>query len=113
MKIEILSNEIRERSRAIDGDASNVVYLSAESGTNIGKYTDLKPYSAQSGNETKVTFCAPNKTMVIFSDKVQSNFEDRTSFEKYGGLIYIFEPLGEDIAADIMPLFINLKNILP
>jgi hypothetical protein len=102
MKIEALSNKIRERSQTIDGEPFNVVYLSAENTINVGNYTDLKPYSAQSGSETKVSFSAPNRTMVIFSNKVQNKFEDRSSFEKYGGLIYIFEPLSEDILAGIL-----------
>jgi hypothetical protein len=40
--------------------------------------------------------------MIIFSTNVFERFEDNNSFEKYGGIKYIYEPLTNKIASEIL-----------
>ncbi len=71
----------------------------------------VAPHSAQvSGDEVKVSFNANNNTMIIFSNKIKSEYEDRTSFEKYKGLIYSYKPMTEAVANDIMGNINELNN---
>lgn len=100
-KISELHKKIRNQTKS-----SDVLYLSRDKKINIGDYSNLTPYAAQAGDELKVSFNAPNSTMLIFSNKVQDRFEDRKSFEKYKGLIYIFEPLTEEVASEILSVVI-------
>jgi hypothetical protein len=83
------------------GYGGYVVYLDKDK-IKISTYTNLSPYSAQASDEVKVSFNAPNKTMIIFSTNVFERFEDNNSFEKYGGIKYIFEPLTNKIASEIL-----------
>lgn len=85
------------------GYGGYVVYLDKDKDKiEINTYTNLSPYSAQASDEVKVSFNAPNKTMIIFSTNVFERFEDNNSFEKYGGIKYIFEPLTNKIASEIL-----------
>lgn len=112
--IELLKNKIRSRSKKmeIDGESGYggyVVYLDGNK-VDISNYTDLTPYSAQAtDNEIKVSFNAPNKSMIIFSDKVDKRFEDNKSFEKYGGIKYIYEPLTNKSASEIYNKLLSEK----
>ena len=86
-------------------EESDVVYLhNDQTKMSIGTYKELKPYSAQVTEEGKfkVSFTAPERTHVIFGNNIKERFVDRKSFEKYGGIIYIFEPMTDKIAAEIM-----------
>lgn len=88
------------------GDYGNVWYLSSEKGEvfDIDQYDGLKPYSAQvSGGETVVSF-QKGRTMYIFSNLVAEVKEDRDSFEKYGGIIYVRIPLTNKIASQILSI---------
>jgi predicted ABC-type ATPase len=101
-----LVNYVNERitafNKATDGGA-NVIYLSSKEPTTIGEYENLKTYSAQkSGDGVVVSFNAPQRTQVLFSSEVKEPFEDRKSYEKYGGLIYKYEPLTESVAKEIL-----------
>ena len=104
--LELLKNKIRNISKKMEYDGESgyggyVVYLDKEK-IEISTYTNLSPYSAQASDEVKVLFNAPNKTMIIFSTNVFERFEDNNSFEKYGGIKYIYEPLTNKIASEIL-----------
>ena len=104
--LELLKNKIRSISKKMEYDGESgyggyVVYLD-EDKIKINTYTNLSPYSAQASNEVKVSFNAPNKTMIIFSTNVFERFEDNNSFIKYGGIKYIYEPLNNKIASEIL-----------
>jgi hypothetical protein len=88
-----------------NGAYSYVVYLDGKKTVSIGSYKDITPYSAQvtGDNEFKVSFSdTKNKTQVIFTTNVDERKEDRDSYNKYGGLIYIFEPITDKLASEIM-----------
>lgn len=110
--LELLKNKIRTISKKMEYDGESdyggyVVYLGGDK-IQILNYSNLSPYSAQAtNNEVKVSFNAPNRTMVIFSDKVVERFEDNESYEKYGGIKYIYEPLNDKISSEI------LEKVLP
>ena len=109
--IALLNKKIRKASKTIYEDSeSNVVYLSSNNKISIGGYDNLTPYAAQSGNEVKVSFVAPDRTMLTFSNVVETKFEDRKSFDKYGGVIYIYEPLTKEIAGEILSKVDTLKK---
>lgn len=104
--LELLKNKIRNISKKMEiygesGYGGYVVYLD-EDKIKISTYTNLSPYSAQASDEVRVSFNAPNKTMIIFSTNVFERFEDNNSFEKYGGIKYIYEPLTNKIASEIL-----------
>lgn len=89
-----------------DGAYSYVVYLHGDKKMSISTYEELVPYSAQitdSNNHLfKIIFSdSKNKTQVTFTNNVEERMEDRKSFDKYGGLIYIFEPITDKIATEI------------
>ena len=106
--LELLKNKIRNISKKMEiygetGYGGYVVYLDNDKDKiEISTYTNLSPYSAQASDELKVSFNAPNKTMIIFSTNVFERFEDNNSFEKYGGIKYIYEPLNNKIASEIL-----------
>ena len=110
--LELLKNKIRSISKKMEYDGESgyggyVVYINDildkdKDKIKINTYTNLSPYSAQASDEVKVSFNAPNKTMIIFSTNVFERFEDNNSFEKYGGIKYIYEPLTNKIASEIL-----------
>jgi hypothetical protein len=106
--LELLKSKIRNISKKMEYDGESgyggyVVYLDKDKDKiKISTYTNLSPYSAQASDEVKVSFNAPNKTMIIFSTNVSERFEDNNSFEKYGGIKYIYEPLTNKIASEIL-----------
>ena len=106
--LELLKNKIRNISKKMEYDGESgyggyVVYLDKDKDKiQISTYTNLSPYSAQASDEVKVSFNAPNKTMIIFSTNVFERFEDNNSFEKYGGIKYIYEPFTNKIASEIL-----------
>ncbi len=104
--LELLKNKIRSISKKMEiygesGYGGYVVYLDKDK-IEISTYTNLSPYSAQASDEVSVSFNAPNTTMIIFSTNVSERFEDNNSFEKYGGIKYIYEPLTNKIASEIL-----------
>jgi len=106
--LELLKNKIRNISKKMQYDGESgyggyVIYLDKDKDKiEINTYTNLSPYSAQASDEVSVSFNAPNKTMIIFSTNVSERFEDNKSFEKYGGIKYIYEPLTNKIASEII-----------
>ena len=104
-KLKSLYDNIYSTSMEQYGAYSYVVYLHGKKTISIGSYKDIMPYSAQvtGNNEFKVGFSdTKNKTQVIFTTNVDAKKEDRDSYNKYGGLIYIFEPITDKIASEIM-----------
>lgn len=96
-----LSELIQNKAKNTTGCSSDCVYLNSDK-INIASYTDIKFYSAQSGEKsTKITF-SNYPYQISFCSNIIEKFEDRKSFEKYGGLIYIFEPLTDDLANIIL-----------
>jgi hypothetical protein len=104
-KLKSLYDIIYNTSKRLnDGSYSYVVNLSGKP-LSIGSYKDITPYSAQvtGDNEFKVSFSdGKNRTQVIFTTNVDERKEDRDSYNKYGGLIYIFEPITDKLASEIM-----------
>jgi hypothetical protein len=105
-KLKSLYDNIYSASMDQYEDFSYVVYLNGNKKTvSIGSYKDITPYAAQvtGNNEFKVTFGdSKNRTQVIFTTDVDARKEDRDSYNKYGGLIYIFEPITDKLASEIM-----------
>ena len=97
--VQELAKKIRSKTKG-----SDVHYIGSDEKMKIGEHDSAEPYSAQSyeNGETKVSFSLPQKRMLIYSTKVDKPFEDRKSYEKYGGLIYIYEPLSNEIASELL-----------
>jgi hypothetical protein len=104
-KSNSLYDKIYNMAKAGSGESSSdVVYLGGDK-LSIGSYKELTPYSAQvtGDKEFKVSFSdSKNRTQVIFTTNVKERTEDRTSHDKYGGLIYVSEPMTDKIAGEIM-----------
>jgi hypothetical protein len=96
--VKEIAKKIRSKTKS-----SNVHYFGSNEKMKIGDHEDAVPYSAQSyeNGETKVSFNLPGK-MIVYSTKVDKPFEDRKSYEKYGGIIYLYEPLDNKIAAELL-----------
>jgi len=104
-KLKSLYDNIYSTSMDQNGAYSYVVYLDGKKPVSIGSYKDVTPYAAQvtGDNEFKVTFGdTKNRTQIIFTTNVDARKEDRDSYNKYGGLIYIFEPITDKLANEIM-----------
>lgn len=102
--IKSLHDKISDIASGI-GSYNYVVYLgSGKDKISIGTFKELQPYAAQviGSGKIKVSFTAPERTQVTFTNDIENGFEDRDSYEKHGGLIYIFEPMTNKIAAEIM-----------
>jgi DNA repair protein RadC len=116
--IKILHDTIRNISEKMEvygesGYGGYVVYSSnPNQKLNIYNYKELRPYSSQALEpvETQVSFMAPNNTAIIFDNLVKEKFEDRKSYEKYKGLIYIYEPLTNEIAKEILEKLFEKKK---
>jgi len=97
--IEELRKIIRKEA---DGD---VFYLDRKYTINIGNY-NATPYSAQAEKEkdgkVKISFTLPERKMVIYSNAFSEYSVDKNSYEKYGGIYYIHEPLNEELAKEIL-----------
>lgn len=110
--LEKLNSLIREKAKKSSGDPSNVFYIGSEKGetVKIGEYDGLKPYSAQaySDGELKVSF-GKDGTHFIFTNSITEIKEDRKSYEKYRGLIYLYIPLTEMHASEIIEKVFKIK----
>jgi nitrogen fixation protein len=97
--IDKLWSKVRNASKkTYEESAGYVVYLNDDT-LNIGDYKDLKLYSAQADSDGKVSVTLiKHPYSVTFTNAVDEKIEDRSSYDKYGGSIYIIEPLTESIA---------------
>lgn len=97
--IKELSKKIRRRCKKVYGFEGYVLYLPTDNKVDIGDYKNLKIYAAQAGETSvEVSFNLSTREMVKFSTKVDSKSTNKESYEKYGGIIYTYEPLTEEIA---------------
>ena len=104
--IESLNAKIRRISKRIsESDVeSNVVYLN-DKVINIGRYTNCCPDKCQAdGSKTKISFFLGERKYLIFSSSVKSPKVDTNSYDNHGGIIYILEPITEEIAETILEL---------
>ena len=96
---------IRNKAKKLLGDESDVYYISSEKDETykIDEYDGLKPYSAKANSNGKfnVTF-QKNETQYNFTNSITEKFENRESYEKYKGLIYIAIPITEKISSEIL-----------
>ena len=104
--IKKLWNAVRQRAKqgSPDENASDVAYLHGGKAVTIGEYDGIKPYSAQAslnGEIVTVSFHKDN-TQYQFTNSVTEKSEDRKSFEKYKGLIYVYIPLTDKLAESIL-----------
>ena len=102
--IESLNAKIRRISKRIsESDVeSNVVYLN-DKVINIGRYTKCSPDKCQAdGSKTKISFFLGERKYLIFSSSVKSPKVDTNSYDNYGGIIYILEPITEEIAKELI-----------
>jgi hypothetical protein len=102
--IERLNAKIKKISKRIsESDVeSNVVYLN-DKVVNIGKYTDCIPDKCQAdGQRTKISFSLDERRYLIFSTSVKESKVDTKSYDNYGGIIYILEPITEEIAKELI-----------
>ena len=102
LKKNIINRSKKMKVNGESGYGGYVVYLDGNK-IQISNYKDLTPYSAQATDtEVKVSFTASNGDMIIFSTQVNERLVDSKSFEKYGGIKYIFEPLTNEISEEIL-----------
>lgn len=111
--IKKLWDAVRQRAKqgSPDGNASDVAYLHGGKAVTIGEYDGIKPYSAQAylnGEIVTVSFQKDN-TQYQFTNSVTEKTEDRSSFEKYKGLIYVYIPLTDKLAASILKVVDSKK----
>ena len=97
--IDKLWSKVRNASKkTYEESAGYVVYLNDDT-LNIGDYKDLKLYAAQADSDGKVSVTLEKHPYSVkFTNAVDEKIEDRSSYDKYGGSIYIIEPLTESIA---------------
>lgn len=97
--VQLLAKKIRNKTKG-----PNVHYFGSNEKMKIGEYDDAVPYAAQSyeNGETKVSFSLPQRKMLTYSSEVEKPFEDRKSYEKHGGLIYVYEPMNSEIATELL-----------
>jgi len=96
-----LNELVRSKSERTYGEPYFVIYLHSQDEVCIGGNM-LRPYCISSQGELKASFNAPNRTIVTYSDKVTERLVDTKSYEKYGGLKYIYEPMTNEIASEIL-----------
>jgi len=106
--IEILKNKVGDLSAlesydGVKGNRGLVVYIQSEEKTDISNYENLKPYAAKSSPDSvRVSFSGDGRRHISFSSNATERNEDRESYDKNGGLIYINEPMTNAIAAEIL-----------
>jgi hypothetical protein len=107
MNIEELKQRIQRKSTVFSAYPNYVCYLSSDNSITINGYENATPHSAHVNGEVKIGFMLSERQYLIFSDRVKERFIEDSSFEKHKGLKYIYEPLTESIAQEILS-----KNIL-
>lgn len=97
---EKLQKKISNRSN--DG---NVLYIHSKNPVVISEWEDCKMYSCKAGSrELRVDFSLSDRRQLILSTLVEERSIDRKSYDNYGGIMYILEPLTEEIAETILEL---------
>ena len=104
-EIKKLWKIVRAKAKKIYDDESYVVYLSSEKDKlfKISEYDGIKPYSVQASYDgTLAVRFSKGDYQYNFTNSVSEKKEDRESFEKYGGIIYVYIPLTNEIASEIL-----------
>ena len=97
---EKLHKKISDRSW--DG---NVLYIHSSNPVVISEWENCKMYSCIAGSrEARVDFRLPDRKQLILSTNVKESSIDRKSYDNYGGIMYILEPLTEEISETILEL---------
>lgn len=106
--IEKLQEAIRLKNKQYGLEESDVMYLHNSTKISVDEFTDLKPYSArQSSYNGKVNIAfSKHPYQITFTNAVTERIEDRESFEKYKGLIYLYIPMNQEHAK----IFLNVIN---
>lgn len=102
--IERLNSKIRRMSKRISESEveSNVIYLN-DKVIKVGKYTNCIPDKCQAdGSRTRISFSLGERQYLIFSSSVKAPKVDTNQYDNYGGIIYILEPITEEIAKELM-----------
>ena len=98
--IKLLNETIRLRNKQNGFEASDVMYLHGRPEISIYDFNNLKPYAAQANGYSGhviVTF-TKNEHQITFTNEVTERQEDRKSFEKYSGFIYVYYPITNELA---------------
>ena len=97
---EKLHKKITDRS-----DDGYVLYIHSKDPVVVSEWDDCELYSCKAGSrELRVDFRLPDRKHLILSTLVEERSIDRKSFDNYGGIMYILEPLTEEIAETILEL---------
>jgi hypothetical protein len=97
--IKKLHKEVRLRNQQNGFSESDVMYLHGKSEISIDEFSNIKPYSAQAhacGN-VAISF-SKYPYHIRFSNTTTVKNEDKESYEKYGGLIYVHVPMTNEHA---------------
>ena len=98
--IKLLNETIRLKNEQSGFEKSDVMYLQGCPEISIYDFNNLKPYAAQANGyngHVSVTF-TKNEYHILFTNGVTERQEDRKSFEKYGGYIYLYIPITDELA---------------
>jgi hypothetical protein len=110
---EKLNAKIRRLSKRIsESDVeSNVVYLN-DKVVKIGKYTGCIPDRCQAdgSQRTRISFSLDERRYLIFTTSVKESKVNTEAHDNYGGIIYILEPITDQIAEELIKskIFNNL-----
>lgn len=98
--IKLLNETIRLQNKQNGFEASDVMYLHGRPEISIYDFNNLKPYAAKANgyNGHVIVSCTKNEYHITFTNKVTERQEDRASFEKYGGFIYVYIPITDELA---------------
>ena len=98
--IEKLHKKISDRSW--DG---NVLYIHSSDPVVISEWENCKMYSCNaSSREVRLNFNLPDRKQLILSNCIKESSIYRKSYDNYGGIMYILEPLTEEIAETILKI---------
>jgi hypothetical protein len=104
-----LHKKIRDINIESNSSPSNVVYGAGKNNKkkfNIEEYDDVNLYSAQAHDDNSISIAfSKHPNHIIFTNTVKEKKEDRKSFEKYGGCIYLYNPMTEKIASKILKMY--------
>ena len=96
---EKLHKKISDRSNG------NVLYVHSSDPIVISEWENCKMYSCNaSSREVRVDFSLPDRKQLILSNCIKESSIDRKSYDNYGGIMYILEPLTEEISETILEL---------
>ena len=109
MREAIMKASVKNEVYGECGDPFTIMYSTSEP-FDVNGYESAKMYCVQAFyGGVEVSLSLPNKVMLTFTTKVSERVENRKSFEKYGGCIYIHEPLTEAVAEAFMDKFNGFK----